>query len=674
MKLTGKYRLTGMQWLAVAVLAMLATACASIGRPEGGPRDEKPPVFVSSNPKPGATNVNRQRIDLYFNENVQLEDAFNKVVVSPAQKDNARVSANGRHVTVDLQDSLLPNTTYTIDFADAIKDLNEGNVLDGFTTYFSTGNTIDSLRISGMVFDARTLEPAQGMLVGVYSNLADTAIRTLPLERIARTNQLGQFTIHNLKPGDYHIYALNDLNRDFKWDRSEDIAFYPVTVSPYVEEITVVDTLRSSLNLDSLVERRGYAYFPNDVLLTWFNQNYKPQYLKDYSRPERSRIEIKMSTKADSLPRLTIVSEKNKGLTDDRWAIVQKTETLDSLQYWITDTSVLATDSLMLAVEYLRTDTTDQLTWRSDTLRFFFKDPKINNKEKKKKKKDDEEEVDSVPKIEFFDFGIAGSGGTLDVNVPLKFAGKQPIDSINPSGVHLAIKEDTLWVDIKGVGMLTDTLNPLLDRYMEYKWKPGATYRVTIDSAAVTNIYGKWNNTLEQEFKIKELEEYSNLKFSVSGLDSCGIVELLDKGDKVIATVPVVKGIADFPYQNPGTVYARLFIDSNRNGKWDTGNLVDSIQPEEVYYFPKKVVLKKNWDISQDWNIYDTPLDMQKPYEIKKNRPKLKKGEQAPVNTDEEEEEEDNIFGDYNSYSNSRRNNNGRGNNRNANQGTGRYY
>lgn len=665
MKQSGKYRITGMHWLAVLVLGLLATACASIGRPEGGARDEKPPVFVSSNPAIGATNVKRQRVDLYFNENVQLEDAFNKVIVSPAQKDNARVSANGRHVTVELQDSLLPNTTYTIDFADAIKDLNEGNVLDGFTTYFSTGDTIDSLRISGMVFDARTLEPAQGMLVGVYSNLADTAIRTLPLERIARTNQLGQFTIHNLKAGDYHIFALEDMNRDFKWDRSENIAFYPMTVSPYVEEITVVDTLRSSLNLDSLVDRRGYAYYPNDILLTWFNENYKPQYLKDYSRPERSRIEIKMSTPADTLPRLTIVSPKNKGLTDDRWAIVQKTATLDSLQYWITDTSVLATDSLMLAVEYLRTDTTDQLTWRSDTLRFFFKDPKVSNKDKKKKKKgDDDVGEDSVPKTKFLDFKIE-SKGAQEVNMPLKFASPQPIDSIDPAGIHLAIKEDTLWIDVKGIAMLTDTLNPLLDRYIDYKWKPGATYKVTIDSAAVTNIYGIWNNSIEQEFKVRELEEYSNLAFNVSGLDSCGIVELLDKGDKVIATAPVVNGKADLPYQNPGTVYARLFIDSNHNGKWDTGNLIDSIQPEEVYYFPKKIVLKKNWDVTQDWNIYDTPLDMQKPYEIKKNRPKLKKGEQAPVDPDEEEEE-DNIFGDFNSYSNSRRNSksNGRSNNR----------
>lgn len=109
------------------------------------------------------------------------------------------VTANGRKVTVEFRDTLLPNTTYTVDFADAIKDLNESNVLDGLALDFATGDSIDSLRISGMLFEARTLEPAQGMLVGVYSNLSDTAIRTLPFERITKTNQLGQFTIRNLK-------------------------------------------------------------------------------------------------------------------------------------------------------------------------------------------------------------------------------------------------------------------------------------------------------------------------------------------------------------------------------------------------------------------------------------------------------------------------------------------
>ncbi len=242
---------------ALGAIACALTACASIGRPEGGPRDTTPPEFTYSNPAPGSRNVKTTRIDVYFNENVQLDDPTNKIIVSPAQKTMPSLNAQGRRVTVELRDSLIPNATYTIDFADAINDLNEKNILDGFAIDFSTGQDLDTLRISGMVLAARNLEPAQGMLVGVYSKLDDTTLTTLPFERVARTNQYGQFTIRNLKPGQYHIFAINDVNRDNHWDRSEDIAFYDLTISPTVEDIEVTDTLRSAQNTDSLVTHRG---------------------------------------------------------------------------------------------------------------------------------------------------------------------------------------------------------------------------------------------------------------------------------------------------------------------------------------------------------------------------------------------------------------------------------
>ena len=156
--------------------AMLVAACANMGRPEGGPRDELPPVYVRSNPAMGQLNVKGNKITVEFDENIALDDAMNKIVVSPAQRTTPAISSNAKRVTVELRDTLLPNTTYTIDFADAVKDLNEGNVLDGLALDFATGDTIDTLRISGMVFEAQTLEPAQGMLVGVYSNLEDSEI------------------------------------------------------------------------------------------------------------------------------------------------------------------------------------------------------------------------------------------------------------------------------------------------------------------------------------------------------------------------------------------------------------------------------------------------------------------------------------------------------------------
>ena len=249
-------KLNPLHLLLAVIVAVMTVACANMGRPEGGPRDETPPAYVSSNPAMGQLRVKGNKVTVTFDENIALDDAMNKIVVSPAQRTTPAISIVGRRVTVELRDTLIPNTTYTIDFSDAIKDLNEGNVLDGLALDFATGDSIDTLRISGMVFEARTLEPAQGMLVGVYSNLSDTALTTLPLERITKTNQLGQFTLRNLKEGVYRIFAINDVNRDYHWDRSEDIAFYDVTVSPTSEPMTVTDTLVSaSGERDSMVTR-----------------------------------------------------------------------------------------------------------------------------------------------------------------------------------------------------------------------------------------------------------------------------------------------------------------------------------------------------------------------------------------------------------------------------------
>ncbi len=647
-----------MRFLLWAALAVLAAACASIGRPEGGERDETPPVFVRSDPAPGATNAKNTRLTAYFDENVQLEDAFTKVVVSPAQKTPPTVTANGRRVTVELRDTLLDSTTYTIDFADAIKDLNEGNILDGFALDFSTGPTIDTLRISGVVLQAENLEPAQGMLVGVYSNLSDTAITTLPMERIARTNQLGQFTIRNLPYGEYRIFAVNDVNRDYHWDRSEDIAFFDDIVVPSVVDFEVTDTLYSSEGADSLNVRQGIRFLPNDILLTWFNENYKPHYLADYKRPVRRQITLNFGAPLDSLPQVTIVDgAPGAGRDISEWALVQENATRDSLLYWISDPQVLAADSLRLNVRYQKTDTLDQLVWTNDTLRFFFRDPK---KKEKKKKKDDEPKftVDSItgdtvfidPDREYISIS-AKSGNPQDLGKPLLIEMSLPLERLDSSAVHLQAMVDTVWNDIPFT-MRPDSVGPLLLSRVDAKWEPGGKYKFTIDSLAATSIYGPWNKKFEHQFTLKQPEDYANLKVDLPGLDSLQVVvELLSTAD-----VPVMRGVkapgktsAEIRLINPGKYFMRLFIDDNLNGKWDTGSMSGSVQPEEVYYFAKNLNLKKNWDVTQEWDIYELPVDAQKPYAIKKNKPKLKRGEKAPSDGNEEEEDEfgGNQFGGY---------------------------
>ncbi len=635
----------GLGSLFVVAAALLLAACASIGRPEGGPRDMTPPVMVSSTPAPGSVNVSNGRIDIVFDENITLDDPMNKIVVSPPQKKQAQISSNGRRVRITLRDTLRDSTTYTVDLADAVRDLNEGNILDGLAIDFSTGPSIDTLMISGIVFEGRTLEPAQGMIVGVYSTpVADTALTTLPMERITKTNALGRFTIRNLKPGSYRVFAINDLNHDFHWDRSEDIAFLDRDISPSTMAIEVTDTFTDAAGNDSLVTRPATRFLPDDILLTWFNENYKPLYLVKHERPDARRLTLEMSTRSDSLPQLTLLNTVRAGARLDREAVLQSSPGLDSLTYWLRDTTLIGSDTLKIAARYLHTDTLDNITFTTDTLTFALRQAK------KKKKRD--EETDSVPKLEFVNIGIS-SRQPQDLNIPLLFETSAPTASIDSAGFRIEELVDSIWMPVAAkIPSPPDSLQPMR-LLTEMTWKPKTKYRVTIDSLAVTDIYGNHNRPFVQEVSTHAIEDYAALFFNIGDLGpDSAIVELLSS-DKPVRLEPVRNGVATFEYVTPGAYYARLFIDRNHNGRWDTGCVADTLQPEDVFYFSKKLNLKKNWDVEQQWNIYETPVDLQKPEDIKKNKPPRPKWEteeerekRKKGNNDDEEEEFDPFMND----------------------------
>ena len=635
----------GLGSLFVVAAALLLAACASIGRPEGGPRDMTPPVMVSSTPAPGSVNVSNGRIDIVFDENITLDEPMNKIVVSPPQKKQAQISSNGRRVRITLRDTLRDSTTYTVDLADAVRDLNEGNILDGLAIDFSTGPSIDTLMISGIVFEGRTLEPAQGMIVGVYSTpVADTALTTLPMDRITKTNALGRFTIRNLKPGSYRVFAINDLNHDFHWDRSEDIAFLDRDISPSTMAVEVTDTFTDAAGNDSLVTRPATRFLPDDILLTWFNENYKPLYLVKHERPDARRLTLEMSTHSDSLPQLTLLNTVRAGARLDREAVLQSSPGLDSLTYWLRDTTLIGSDTLKIAARYLHTDTLDNITFTTDTLTFALRQPK------KKKKRD--EETDSVPKLEFVNIGIS-SRQPQDLNIPLLFETSAPTASIDSAGFRIEVLVDSVWMPVAArIPSPPDSLQPMR-LLTEMTWKPKTKYRVTIDSLAVTDIYGNHNRPFVQEVSTHAIEDYAALFFNIGDLGpDSAIVELLSS-DKPVRLEPVRNGVATFEYVTPGAYYARLFIDRNQNGRWDTGSVADTVQPEDVFYFSKKLNLKKNWDVEQQWNIYETPVDLQKPEDIKKNKPPRPKWEteeerekRKKGNNDDEEEEFDPFMND----------------------------
>ena len=616
-------------------------SCANTGNPSGGPIDKTPPIFMRSNPTPNAVNVKDRKIEIFFDEIVTLKDPSTKIIVSPAQTEMPRMSALGRKVTVELVDSLLPNTTYTIDFSNSIQDNNEGNAIDNFAFAFSTGSVIDSMRVSGYVLDSRTLEPMQSVVVGLQSNLADSAFHKEKLQRVALTNDRGQFTIRNVSPGSYHIFALKDLDRDYKFGNpTEDIAFLDSIIVPSIGSREAADTVYNDLNdIDTIMRATRPAYFPNDILLSMFNEDRKSQYLANNLRVDSTRISLTFAAASDTLPSLSIVGRND---VPDQWYTLERSQTNDTLTYWIRPPHLVSADTLMVATTYLRTDTASNLSWGTDTLKFTFQ----RQKAKKKKKN---EETDSLEQIRFMELHPLANG-TQEVYAPLLLQTGTPIERYSREAFHLQrkLQNDTIFypAEIKSIALRDSTLNRR-DLMLKVDWEPGAAYTLAVDSLAMTDIYGLQTKPLKVDFNVRKMEEYGNIVFNIPAVRDSAIVELLDGTEKIVLRAPVKSHRAELLNLLPGKYYARLFIDRNGNGKYDTGNYDMHLQPEETVYYPGAINLKKNWDVEQTWDIYATPIDKQKSEAIKKNKPERKKWEKVNTEKTETDEDEENGFNDF---------------------------
>ena len=662
-------------WLLTFAVGVLLAACASIGSPEGGPRDYTPPQVVKTSPEPGTVNFKGNKVEITFDEIINLKDQQKKVIISPAPKTQPLIRTVGKKVTVEFRDTLQENTTYVIDFSNAIEDNNESNQLDGYTFAFSTGETIDTLAVSGMVLRANDLEPMQHVIVGLHSNLDDTAFTSLPLERISRTNDKGMFTLRHLKPGTYHVFALNDVDGDYRMARTEDIAFLDDLIVPSVSEYTSQDTVFTfDRRIDTVMTATHTLYLPNDLLLCMFNENYHSHYVKQTARPEANKLHVLFGSPNDTLPELNIIRPAEHKAD---WYRVERTPANDSIFYWITDSALIKTDTIIVAMTYLRSTSNDELEQATDTIRFGWRKSSAQIKEEEKKQKERDERAKRLAQLLEKQENAASQGkelnegeleelkelqrpdpnehptlkmdlaksGTLDVGDSILLKFDTPIAHIDPAGVHLEIKRDTLWLPLA-----TAPLQPVNDcnpmRYwLPFTTLPDSVYRLTIDSAAVISVYGLPNLLLKKDLKVNGLEEYANVYFSVN-VNNGAFVELLSNNEKVERTVPVQNGAFEILNVKPGSYYLRLTLDTNGNGKWDTGNYLNHLQPEEVYYYPKKLTLRRNWDLDERWNIYETALDLQKPNEIKRNKPEQAKNKvEKKTNKTSEDEDEDNEFG-----------------------------
>ncbi len=623
-----KLKIWGKRTLLLIGGAVVLYSCASIGRLEGGEEDFDPPVMLESSPRLGSVNQkNTKRFTIEFDEYIKLDKPQEKIVFSPPQAQAPEIKASGKKVVVNLQDSLQPNTTYTIDFADAIQDNNEGNPLTQFTYTFSTGEQLDTLAVAGTVLNASNLEPIKGAVVGLYADLSDTVFQAKPFERMGRSDSRGYFSIRGIAPGKYHVFALQDDDRDYKFSQpTEQVAFSDSIIIPTSEPRMRQDTVWiDSLTIDTIVPVSYTYYMPDNIILRNFKQNRPNRRLAGFNREEAHKFKLNFTAPSDSLPVI-------KGLNfnaDSAFVIELNNGVRDTLQYWLKDSTLIKMDTLLMSVSYLYTDSLYQLQPRTDTLRVTYRAKPPTEQERKaaeQAKKEEERRLkhgDTLevkkPEIKPLPMEVYAPG-TLDIYDYLSLTFQEPIQRLDTAAIHLEkMQADSTFAAIPFEFQQDSTDLKVYNIYAD--WEVDGSYKLSVDSAAVTGLYGLTTNKTENAFKIKPLEEYGQLFYTVMGVDTTAFVELLDERDNVVRTVDLIDGHADFYYLNPGKYGARLVVDVNGNGRWDTGDYDLHLEPEMVYYYNQILELKANFDIYQNWDVHELPLDKQKPDDLKKQKP-----------------------------------------------------
>ena len=616
------------KYIALLLVVIGFYACASTGMPDGGPYDETPPKFVRATPEPNATNNKRSKISIEFDEYIKLDKPSEKVIISPPQKEAPEVKVSGRRVLVEFFDTLQENTTYTIDFGDAIVDNNEDNPLGNFAYAFSTGESIDTMEVSGTVLNAQDLEPVKGIQVGLHKDLHDSAFTKLPFVRISRTDSRGHFTIRGVAPGTYRIYALMDGNQNYLFDsKTEAVAWQDSLIVPSMAPAVRQDTVWNEIDTlayDTIYDVHYTRFMPDDIILRSFKEENPMQYLMKSEREQLNRFSLYFSAKADTLPAI-------KGLDfDERNAfVIESNARHDTIRYWIKDTLLCERDTLTFQMDYLATDTLGQLVPRTDTLRMMNKINKERRmamaedarKKEEKERKRREKRGDTVKAEPKFFAMTVDAPSSLDINKNITIKFEEPVESVDTSAIHVAMMVDSVWQDIPFIFM-ADSM-----AHRQYQilanWQPGLEYQLRIDSLAIKGIYGLYTNKVENKLKVKTLEEYGTLYLNIVGAGPHAIVQLLNSSDAVVGQQPVSdKNTCDFYFLQPGTkYYIRLFNDDNNNGIWDTGSYEEKRQPEEVFYFPKVWEMKANFEFEETWDIRAIPLDKQKLDEIKKQKP-----------------------------------------------------
>ena len=669
------------------LLILGAVGCAKQSSPEGGPYDMTPPRVVRCTPEEGSTHVTSHRVRITFDEYIQLERGEDKVIYSPPQRIPPKALVNQKQLVITYQDSLIANTTYTINFNRAIKDYNEGNYIEQYVYAFSTGDYLDTMQVAGQVLDAYTLQPGPRILAGIYATPlpADTLDR--PMTRMTYTDDQGHFTLQNVRDGAYYAIALVDMDRSYSYNAPNES--FAITPDSFRTEVvhgsafipakeTKVDSLRNApdslqsavdslgASADSLLTKEAapttatdstatsadsvspYVYMPNDLVLLLTRPKTNIIRLERLTRRDSMSLMATFTEPLDTLPQLTILSPSYLTSTTSYYPDLSTDR--KSLVYWLSPHDSLARDSVVVAFAYPTTDSIGSPINKLDTMTL--QAPRVHAAKAKASPK--KQPKIAAPQTATDSLTLTSDSTALaDPKNDLKAITILSLDNINKETTR-----DSLWISydmpILGIDTTLVQLAKLVDSVpqpiscqlrpdsirrcrwlVDFAKEPGTTYRLMVDTAAITGLYGGVSAPAQKDLKIASETELGSLSVTLTGhpTDSPLYVYLLSSKEEILATAqPDSAGIVTFTELAPGAYFLKLYVDLNSNGTWD-GGVYPATPPEPVRYLPQTVNVQARFATEQTWAYDGTPLAEQRPKELEGDKQAEGDGNRAKPET-----------------------------------------
>ena len=599
------------------LLALFCWNCAQQGSPTGGPKDEDPPRVLESIPRNYSTRFEAKKIQITFDEFIVLDNVNQELIVSPPMEEKPVVRLKNKTMVIQFEEALKDSTTYTFNFGSAIKDLHEGNKLLNYEYVFSTGDVLDSLSVKGTLKYAEDLSvPEDPISILLYDDLRDSVPLTqIPLY-VGRSDDSGVFSVNNLRPDTFKVVALKDGNNNLLFDlpteefafldtslivnaeftrlllhatENQDTTFQDTTFQgATIQDTTIQDAVTpdtttpdsAAIAADSL-QATGPDLNAIYIDLLLFIEQTEIQYLKDYSREDRRKIQMVFARPlTDTFKYRPVLTESSNSMH----VLEHFSAERDSLTLWFMDSLDYKKDTLAFEVNFTARDTAKQFVTQIDTLVFSYRE------RSSRKKKEVQEEIPP----EKLEISTIRNGGVQDLNRDLSITLQLPLKEFQDSLISFYHIPDSVEIPVP-FQISADTLS-LTRGWLSSDWKSASQYRMILYPGAVSSIYPVEHDTLDVTFKTRDIEYYGQILLTLENVQNRVLVQLINKDRVISELVTEGPGIYPFSHLIPQEYTIKVIHDLNHNGKWDTGKYMEKLQPEPVEFLPVAITVRSNWD------------------------------------------------------------------------------